>query len=54
MAVISEMLGVPDADQDRLRHAADALLHREPDSDDITPAGIEGATPVRILRRLDP
>ena len=44
MAVISEMLGVPGAEQDRLRHAADALLHREPDSDDITPAGIEGAT----------
>jgi cytochrome P450 len=43
MAVISEMLGVPDSEQDRLRHAADALLHREPDSDDITPAGIEGA-----------
>jgi cytochrome P450 len=43
MAVISEMLGVPDSDQDRLRHAADALLHREPDSDDITPDGIEGA-----------
>ena len=44
MAVISEMLGVPDTDQDRLRHAADALLHREPDSDEITPEGIEGAT----------
>jgi cytochrome P450 len=44
MAVISEMLGVPAADQDRLRHAADALLHREPDSDEITPAGVEGAT----------
>ena len=44
MAVISEMLGVAEADQDRLRHAADALLHREPDSDEITPAGIEGAT----------
>lgn len=43
MAVISEMLGVPDTDQDRLRHAADALLHREPDSDALTPAGIEGA-----------
>jgi cytochrome P450 len=43
MAVISEMLGVPGPDQDRLRHAADALLHREPDSDDITPAGFEGA-----------
>jgi cytochrome P450 len=44
MAVISEMLGVAPADQDRLRHAADALLHREPDSDELTPAGIEGAT----------
>lgn len=44
MAVISEMLGVPAADQDRLRHAADALLHREPDSDELTPDGIAGAT----------
>jgi Cytochrome P450 len=44
MAVISEMLGVPASDQDRLRHAADALLHREPDSDELTPAGIAGAT----------
>ena len=44
MAVISEMLGVPAADQDRLRHAADALLHREPDSEEITPAGIAGAS----------
>lgn len=44
MAVISEMLGVAPADQDRLRHAADALLHREPDSDEITPDGIAGAT----------
>jgi cytochrome P450 len=44
MSVISEMLGVPASDQDPLRHAADALLHREPDSDELTPAGIEGAT----------
>ena len=44
MAVISEMLGVPAAAQDELRHAADALLHREPDSDELTAAGIEGAT----------
>jgi cytochrome P450 len=44
MAVISEMLGVPDADQDRLRVAADALLHREPDSDELTPDGVAGAT----------
>ena len=32
------------ADQDRLRHAADALLHREPDSDEITAEGFAGAT----------
>jgi cytochrome P450 len=44
MAVISEMLGVAAEDQDRLRHAADALLHREPDSDEITPEGLAGAT----------
>jgi cytochrome P450 len=44
MAVIGEMLGVPSVDQDRLRHAADSLLHREPDSDEITPEGIKGAT----------
>jgi cytochrome P450 len=44
MAVISEMLGVATEDQDRLRHAADALLHREPDSDEITPEGLAGAT----------
>jgi cytochrome P450 len=43
MAVIGEMLGVPAADQDRLRYSADALLHREPDTDELTPAGIEGA-----------
>jgi len=44
MAVICRMLGIPMADQDELRLAADAMLHREPDSDQITPAGIEGAT----------
>ena len=29
MDVVSEMLGVPQADRDRLRHWADAVLHRE-------------------------
>lgn len=44
MAVICRMLGVPRADQDVLREAADAMLHREPDSEALTPEGIEGAT----------
>ena len=43
MDVISKLLGVPDADQDRLRGWSDLLLHREADSPDVTPAGIEAA-----------
>lgn len=61
MAVICRMLGIPMADQDELRLAADAMLHREPDSELITPAGIEGATtlftyfdPLIRSRRTDP
>ncbi|HZJ27375.1 MAG TPA: cytochrome P450 [Acidimicrobiia bacterium] len=44
MAVISAMLGVPDDDQDELRAWSDSMLHREPDDDRITQAGIQGAT----------
>ena len=45
MAVISTMLGIPEADQDEVRERSDAMLHREAgDSDDITPEGIDGAT----------
>jgi cytochrome P450 len=44
MAVISWMLGVPDADQDMLRGWSDAMLHREPGDPSVTPAGMEGAT----------
>jgi cytochrome P450 len=41
MDVISRMLGVPAADQNRLREWSDALLHREEGVPDVTPAGIE-------------
>jgi cytochrome P450 len=43
MAVISVMLGVPRDDQDELRSWSDAMLHREPDSAEMTPAGMDGA-----------
>ena len=43
MDVISVMLGVPERDQDTLRGWADALLHREPGSSEVPPAGREGA-----------
>ncbi len=46
MAVISEMLGVPAGDQDELREASDAMLHREPGSQSLTPAGVAGATTI--------
>jgi len=46
MAVISEMLGVPASDQDALREASDAMLHREPGSDALTPEGLRGAATV--------
>ncbi|HXJ35372.1 MAG TPA: cytochrome P450 [Candidatus Eisenbacteria bacterium] len=43
MDVISTMMGVPDGDQDMLRHWSDALLHREEGKADPTRAGMEGA-----------
>jgi cytochrome P450 len=39
MDVISQMLGVPDDDQDMLREWTDLMLHREPGLPDITPEG---------------
>jgi len=61
MAVISEMLGVPRAEQDELRGWSDAMLHREPGDSQITPAGIDGAMQLyayfeRLItgRRADP
>jgi len=41
MDVISELLGVPAADRDRLRRLSDLLIHREEGVTDIPPAGIE-------------
>ena len=43
MDVISEMLGVPEADRDRLRHLADTVVHREEGITDIPPAAKEAA-----------
>ena len=52
MDVISEMLGVPEADRDEVRRLADLLVHREPGLRDV-PAGRhrgrDGA--LRLLRR---
>jgi cytochrome P450 len=43
MDVISEMLGVPEADRDEVRRLADLLVHREPGLRDVPPEGIEAA-----------
>lgn len=42
MDVISELLDVERADRDRLRAAADAMLHREDGVEDVTPAAVDG------------
>jgi len=61
MDVISEMLGVPEADRDRLRELADAVVHREDGMYDIPPAGMAAAaellgyfTEVVAERRREP
>jgi cytochrome P450 len=41
--VISEMLGVPEADRDQLRAWADTVVHREEGMTDVPPAGMEAA-----------
>ena len=43
MDVISEMLGVPEADRDEVRRLADLLVHREHGLRDVPAAGIEAA-----------
>ena len=43
MDVISEMLGVPEADRPMLRHQSDLLIHREEGVTDVPPAGVEAA-----------
>jgi cytochrome P450 len=43
MDVISEMLGVAQADRDDLRNWADLVLHREPNNPNVPPAGMAAA-----------
>ncbi len=43
MDVISELLGVPEADRPELRRLSDLLLHREEGVADVPPAGVEAA-----------
>jgi hypothetical protein len=46
MDVISEMLGVPEADRDRLRTWADAVVHREDGVTDIPAAAMEAVAAI--------
>ena len=43
MDVISEMVGVPEADRDEVRRLSDLLVHREPGVRDVTAAGMDAA-----------
>ena len=43
MDVISEMMGVPQADRDEVRRLADLLVHREEGVTDVTAAGMDAA-----------
>jgi cytochrome P450 len=43
MDVVSELLGVPEADRDTLRHWADMVLHREEGEPAVPPAAIESS-----------
>jgi cytochrome P450 len=47
MDVISEVMGVPDADRSELRAWADAMVHREEGVFDVPPEGVEGFTRIR-------
>lgn len=43
MDVISELMGVPEADRDEIRRLADLVVHREEGVHDVPPAGVEAA-----------
>ncbi|GAA2718902.1 cytochrome P450 [Actinocorallia aurantiaca] len=43
MDVISELMGVPEADRPELRRLADVVVHREEDVQDVPPAGMDAA-----------
>ncbi len=47
MDVISEMLGVPEADRDELRRLADLLVHRPEGARDVPPEGVEAFGRIR-------
>jgi len=46
MDVISEMLGVPEADRDQLRLWADTVVHREEGITDVPPAALEAVAAI--------
>ncbi len=48
MDVISELLGVPEADRAELRRLADLVMHREEGIDDVPPAGLEAALALAV------
>ncbi len=61
MDVISQMLGVPQADRERLRRASDLLVHREEGVTDVPKAGVEAAIELAVYysemiadRRINP
>ncbi|MFC5186145.1 cytochrome P450 [Actinomadura harenae] len=43
MDVISQMIGVPEADRDEVRRLADVVVHREDGLHDVPPAGMDAA-----------
>jgi cytochrome P450 len=43
MDVISNLMGVPEADRDEVRRLADLVVHREEGLNDVPPAGMEAA-----------
>jgi cytochrome P450 len=43
MDVISELIGVPEADRAEVRRLSDLLVHREEGTHDVPPAGVEAA-----------
>ncbi|MEV5575983.1 cytochrome P450 [Spirillospora sp. NPDC052269] len=43
MDVISQMIGVPEADRDEVRRLADLVVHRQDGLHDVPPAGMEAA-----------
>ena len=51
MAVVSELLGIPEADRDRLRGLADTVVHREDGKAAIPPAAIQASQQMMLYFR---